>query len=101
MTQLIYCAILILMLSGLLIVIMHKNKFKRLFGLNIFQNSVLLFYIAVGFIDNASIPIYQGAEQIYSNPIPQVLMLTAIVVSVATTAVGLALIVKEKKQNSK
>ncbi len=97
MTQLIYLSILTLMMSGLLTIIVHKNKFKRLFGLSIFQNSVLLFYIALGFIEDSLIPIYEGAEFTYTNPIPQVLMLTAIVVGVATFAIGLALIIKIKR----
>ena len=94
MIQFIYTAILVLMMSGLIVVISQKNKFKKLFGLNIFQSSVLLFYIAIGFIDDSSVPIFEGLEKIYTNPIPQVLMLTAIVVGVSTFALGLTLIVK-------
>ena len=85
-----------LMIIGLMIIVTTSNKFKKLFGLSIFQNSVLLFYIALGFIENSSIPIYSSVEQLYTNPVPQVLMLTAIVVGVATFAVGLALIIKSK-----
>lgn len=97
MTIFIYCTIFILMMIGLLIIITQKNKFKRLFGLAIFQNSILFFYITVAFIENSSMPIYSSSEQIYTNPIPHVLMLTAIVVGVATFAVGLALIMKVKR----
>ena len=97
MTQLMYFSLLMLMMSGLLVVVVHRNKFKRLFGLTIFQNSILLFYIVVGFVDSGSIPIHDDFNQLYADPVPQVLMLTAIVVGVATFAVGLALIVKDKR----
>lgn len=81
------------MLLGLFIVIDHTNLFKKLIGLNIFQTSVFILFISMGTIDGATAPIIEEGYSLYSNPLPQVLILTAIVVSVATTAVGLALVV--------
>ncbi len=98
MTILLYDLIFVLMVIGLLIILVQRNKFKRLFGLSIFQNSVLAFYIAVGFVTGGEMPIFSPEVKLYVNPLPHVLMLTAIVVGVATVAVGLALIIKEKKK---
>ena len=88
-----YWVSIILMLIGLFIVIDHTNLFKKLVGLNIFQTSVFIFFISIGKIDGATAPIIEDGYTLYSNPLPQVLILTAIVVSVATTSVGLALVV--------
>ena len=81
------------MLAGLYIVIDHTNLFKKLIGINIFQTSVFIFFISMGKIDGGTAPILEEGYQVYSNPLPHVLILTAIVVSIATTAVGLALVV--------
>ena len=92
-----YIAIL-LMSIGMYIMISSHNLIKKLVGMSIFQSSVLLFYISLGFIENAFAPIIRAGENIiYSNPIPHVLMLTAIVVGVATLSVGLAIIVRIKQ----
>ena len=79
--------------AGFYIVIAHGNLFKKLVGLNIFQTSVFILFISMGNVDGGTAPILAEGFKIYSNPLPHVLILTAIVVSVATTAVGLALIV--------
>ena len=88
-----YWVSILLMLAGLYIVIDHTNLFKKLIGLNIFQTSVFIFFISMGKVDGGTAPILEEGYRVFSNPLPHVLILTAIVVSVATTAVGLALVV--------
>lgn len=116
-----YWAIIALMMVGLYIVFASPNLIKRLVGLSIFQTSVFLFYITLSKIAGGTAPILYGRDypksygddhsaapgydavlaagdvgvrEIYSNPLPHVLILTAIVVGVSTLAVGLALVVR-------
>ncbi|KUO57553.1 MAG: NADH-ubiquinone oxidoreductase subunit 4L [Alphaproteobacteria bacterium BRH_c36] len=86
-----------LMISGLFIVIARGNLIKKLIGLSLFQTSVYLLYLTPAKILNATAPIYDKQYSTYSNPLPHVLMLTAIVVGVATFALGLALVVRIKE----
>ena len=90
-----YLVVICLMMGGLFIVISQNNLVKKLVGLAIFQTSVFLFYISVGKIAGGTAPILiKDAEAVYSNPLPHVLILTAIVVGVATIALGLALVLR-------
>ena len=89
-----YWIIVVLMMTGFYIVIAHGNLVKKIIGLNIFQVSVFLFYITMAKIKGGTAPILAEGFTTYSNPLPHVLILTAIVVGVATTALGLALVVK-------
>ena len=90
-----YIIVIILMMTGLFIVIARANLIKKLIGLSIFQTSVFLFYISLGKVAGGTAPILDGNPgTLYSNPLPHVLILTAIVVGVATTALGLALILR-------
>lgn len=90
-----YIVVVILMMTGLFIVIARTNLIKKLIGLSIFQTSVFIFYISLGKIAGGTAPILNGnLDTLYSNPLPHVLILTAIVVGVATTALGLALILR-------
>ena len=82
------------MMIGFYIVIAHGNLIKKIVGLNIFQVSVFLLYITMAKIEGGTAPILAEGITIYSNPLPHVLILTAIVVGVATTALGLALVVR-------
>ena len=82
------------MMVGFYIVIAQGNLIKKIIGLNIFQVSVFIFYITVGKVSDGSAPIMAAGIDTYSNPLPHVLILTAIVVGVATTALGLAMIVR-------
>ena len=84
----------ILMMVGFYIVIHSGNLVKKLIGMAVFQTSVLLFYISAGNVKGAKVPILVQNEYFYVNPLPHVLMLTAIVVGVATLAVGLAIVVR-------
>lgn len=91
-----YWAVIFLMMTGFYTLIARGNLVKTLIGLNIFQASVFILYISLGKISDGTPPyLISGADDVvYSNPIPHVLILTAIVVGVATTAVGLALTVR-------
>jgi multicomponent Na+:H+ antiporter subunit C len=83
-----------LMVAGLYIVIARGNMIKTLVGLSLFQTSVYLLYLSPGKILGGTPPILDEAFKVYSNPLPHVLILTAIVVGVATLALGLALVVR-------
>ena len=113
-----YWAVIVLMMVGFYALISRDNLVKKLIGLNIFQTSVIMMYVSFGKISGGTAPILiesgghggdghgvqvagdaahairDGAEILYSNPIPHVLMLTAIVVGVATLALGLSLVVR-------
>ncbi|MCH7692669.1 MAG: cation:proton antiporter subunit C [Proteobacteria bacterium] len=82
------------MMVGFYIVIAHDNLIKKVVGLNIFQVSVFVFYISMAKVRGGTAPILDAGIKIYSNPLPHVLILTAIVVGVATTALALALVVR-------
>ena len=94
-----YWVVIFLMMTGFFIVIQCPNMVKKLIGINIFQTSVFMLFITMGKVRNGTAPILDDAIPLdqYSNPLPHVLILTAIVVSVATTAVGLALVVRIKE----
>ena len=82
------------MLAGLFAVVDRGNMIKKLVGLSIFQTSVYLLYLSPGKILGGTAPIIAPGYEVYSNPLPHVLILTAIVVGVATLALGLALVVR-------
>ncbi len=90
-THYVYWLLFALMMVGLYVVISHGNLLKKLIGLSLFQVGVFLFFISLGKVDGGSAPIISAEVSVYSHPLPQVLILTAIVVGVATLAVGLAL----------
>ena len=83
-----------LMMAGFYVVISQGNLVKKLVGLSLFQTSVFIFFISMGKVAGGHAPILTEGVTLYSNPLPHVLILTAIVVGVATTAVGLALVVR-------
>lgn len=93
-----YWIVIILMMIGFYTVISHDNLVKKIIGLNIFQTSVFIFYISMGNIQGATAPILthgaSAGQTIYAHPLPQVLILTAIVVGLSTTALALALVVR-------
>ena len=92
-----YWAVIILMMAGFYIMITRHNLVKKMLGLSIFQTGIFYFYITLGKVEGGTAPIFIEADTaniIYSNPLPHVLILTAIVVGVATMAVGLSLIVR-------
>ncbi len=89
-----YWLVIALMMTGFYIVITSPNLVKKIIGLNIFQASVFILYISMGKVAGGSAPILADQVTLYSNPLPHVLILTAIVVGVATTAMGLSLVVR-------
>ncbi|MBX3447274.1 MAG: cation:proton antiporter subunit C [Parvibaculum sp.] len=90
-----YWLFCILMMTGLYITVSRGNLIKKIVGLNIFQTAVFMLYISMGKVIGGTAPILtEVPETIYSNPLPHVLILTAIVVGIATTAVALALVVR-------
>jgi len=113
-----YIIVILLMMVGFYILISQDNLVKKVVGLNIFQTSVIIFYVSAAKISGGTAPILldmkgllasretgealpegavQGAEVLYSNPLPHVLMLTAIVVGVATVAMAFAMVVRIKE----
>jgi len=93
-----YVFTIVLLLIGLYGMMVKQNMMKKLFGMNIFQTAIILFFIVHAYKTGASVPILDealgGDPATYVNPIPHGLMLTAIVVSVATTGVALALLIR-------
>lgn len=93
-----YWVVVFLMMLGFYVVISRANMVKVLVGLSIFQTSVFIFYISLGKVEGGTAPILLDQEGVvYSNPLTSVLILTAIVVSIATTALGLAIVVRIKE----
>ena len=102
-----YWVYIVLMMIGLYGIIAKKNLVKKIIGMNILQTAVILFYISIGAKKNATIPIIEHGHDAahttvtaihYINPLPHVLMLTAIVVAVATLGVALTLVIKVHQQ---
>lgn len=91
-----YWVFAILLMTGLYAVISRANLIKKLLGMTIFQAAVFLLYISMDKVDGGTAPIIQAGavDQLYSNPLPQVLILTAIVVGIATLSLGLAIVVR-------
>ena len=89
-----YWIAIFLMMVGFYTVVARGNLVKKIVGLNIFQTSVFLLYISIGKVTGGTAPILDDRFSVYSNPLPHVLILTAIVVGVATTSLGLALVVR-------
>ena len=100
-----YFIYIFLMMVGLYAMMANRNLVKKLIGMNIFQWSIILFFVSTAAKLGGTIPIvrgghgHHGAEVViqasqYVNPLPHVLMLTAIVVGVGTTGVALALILR-------
>jgi multicomponent Na+:H+ antiporter subunit C len=92
-----YWIVIVLMMAGFYMVIAHGNLVKKIIGLNVFQTSVFILYISMGKVGGGTAPIISEGFTRYSNPLPHVLILTAIVVGVATAALGLALAVRIKE----
>ena len=94
-----YWVVIVLMMIGLYTVIAKDNLIKKVMGLNLFQVSVIMFYVAMGKVEGGTPPIFplDDANPVFSNALPHVLMLTAIVVGIATTALALALVVRIKE----
>lgn len=94
-----YWVFAVLLMIGLFGVIAKRNLVKKLVGLSLFQSAVFLFYITMGKVDGGTAPIVgmTDSTDVFSNPLPQVLILTAIVVGISTTALGLSIVVRIKE----
>ena len=90
----------VLLLIGLYAIVSRGNLIKRMIGLNIFQAAVFLLYISMNKMEGGTAPILtpDAVGGVFSNPLPQVLILTAIVVGIATTALGLAVVVRIREE---
>ena len=95
-----YWIYIILMMIGFYAMIAKKNLIKKIIGMNIFQTAIILFFVSTAYKKGATLPILTSADAHgehaiavaqYLNPLPHVLMLTAIVVMVATLGVALAI----------
>ena len=94
-----YWVFAIVLMIGFYVVIAKLNLIKMLIGLSMFQSAVFLLYITMGKVEGGTAPIFQPdvAQQVFSNPLPQVLILTAIVVGISTMALGLGIVVRIKE----
>lgn len=95
-----YWVFTVLLVIGFYAVVAKLNLIKKLIGLSLFQAAVFLFYITMGKLEGGTAPIFtaDNTESLFSNPLPQVLILTAIVVGISTTALGLGIVVRIKEE---
>ena len=95
-----YWVFAIVLMIGFYAVIAKPNLIKKLIGLSLFQAAVFLLYITMGKVEGGTAPIFneEVGDQLFSNPLPQVLILTAIVVGISTTALGLGIVVRIKEE---
>ncbi len=95
-----YWAFAVLLMIGFYAVIAKTNLIKKLIGLSLFQAAVFLLYITMGKVEGGTAPIFSdgAGTEIFSNPLPQVLILTAIVVGISTMALGLGVVVRIKEE---
>jgi len=94
-----YWVFAILLMIGFYAVVAKRNLVKKLIGLSLFQAAVFLLYITMGKVDDGTAPIFpETGAAVFSNPLPQVLILTAIVVGISTTALGLGIVVRIKEE---
>lgn len=95
-----YWVFAVLLMIGFYAVVAKLNLIKKLLGLSLFQAAVFLLYITMGKVEGGTAPIFLAGEvdQLYSNPLPQVLILTAIVVGISTTALGLGIVIRIKEE---
>jgi multicomponent Na+:H+ antiporter subunit C len=95
-----YWVFVVLLMIGFYAVVAKVNLVKKLIGLSLFQSAVFLLYITMSKVSGGTAPIFNEAVTglLYSNPLPQVLILTAIVVGISTTALGLGIVVRIKEE---
>ncbi len=89
-----YIVYIVLMMIGFYAIVAKKNLIKKIIGVNIFQTAVFLFYLSIGYVQGGTAPILWEGKGEFVNPLPSVLILTAIVVCVSTTAVALSIIIR-------
>lgn len=93
-----YVVMAFLIAVGLYMMIANENLVKKVIGIGVFQSGIFLFFVSTAYVTDGAAPIVsgeaEGSELLVASPLPQVIVLTAIVVGVALTAVGLALIIR-------
>lgn len=89
-----YLLLFVLMGIGMYMIIANENLVKKLIGVNLFQTAIFLFFIAMAYVEGGAAPIVPNEGSEVASPLPQVIVLTAIVVGIAMTAVGLSLIIR-------
>jgi multicomponent Na+:H+ antiporter subunit C len=95
-----YLLFVVLSMLGVYLMVSHRNYLKAVVGLYLFQSAVILFFIALAFRADGSIPIIEyGVEQPLHNPLPHAMMLTAIVVGVATLGVALSILRRVQEES--
>ena len=95
-----YWVFAVLLMIGFYAVVAEVNLIKKLIGVSLFQSAVFLLYITMSKVSGGTAPILQKGvtDAVFSNPLPQVLILTAIVVGISTTALGLGIVVRIKAE---
>ena len=93
-----YWVFAILLALGLYTVIARKHLVKKVIGLGVLQTATFLFFISLAAVEGGTAPIVTGEDAVYVNPLPHVLILTAIVVGVTTMAVALALCIRIREE---
>ncbi|ELZ21261.1 cation:proton antiporter subunit C [Natrinema limicola] len=93
-----YVLVFVLLGLGIYMTIASENLVKKLIGVSLFQTAIFLFFISMAYIEGGSAPIVPAEADpgrlMVASPLPQVIVLTAIVVGIALTAVGLALVIR-------
>lgn len=97
-SQLFYGLVGLILVTGLYLVIAQDNLIKKLLGLSVFQVAIFVFYLSLGKLFPGDVPILKEGVSTYTHVLPHVLILTAIVVGIATLAVGLSLVVRVQEE---
>lgn len=94
--RLVYLVVAVIIGVGMYMIVASPNLVKKVIGVNLVQTAVFLFFVAMAYVDGGSVPIVaqEATPGIHSSPLPHVIVLTAIVVGVSVTALGLALVIR-------
>ena len=97
-TRYTYVTVFVLLAISIYMMIASQNLVKKIIGLNLFQTAIFLFFVSAAYVRGGTSPVVPadpaGATELTASPLPHVIVLTAIVVGVSLTAVGLALAVR-------
>ena len=97
-TRYAYATVFVLLAIGLYMMIASENLVKKVIGVNLFQTAIFLFFVAAAYVQGGEAPVVPATadpgQLTIASPLPHVIVLTAIVVGISLTAVGLALIVR-------
>lgn len=95
-----YVVVALVMGVGVYMIVASPNLVKKVIGVNLMQTAIFLFFVAAAYVEGGSVPIVaqEATPGVHSSPLPHVIVLTAIVVGVSTTALGLALLIRLHQQ---